>query len=51
MDERLLQYHKKQFEKTYRSTEVFVKWLEDLNYLKKTGKMQICDMACGGGSE
>ena len=43
------EYHVKQMEKPYRSTEVFKKWLVDRHILNYTDKLCICDMACGGG--
>lgn len=43
-------YHRKQYENVYRSTEKFVEWLENLGYLDTEVKQNICDMACGGGA-
>ncbi len=44
------EYHFKQWDKPYRSTEKFVEWLEKLGYLNKEDKLTICDIACGAGS-
>lgn len=43
-------YHKKQVEHPYRSTEVFIEWLEDLHFLNHDENICICDMACGGAN-
>ena len=43
-----LSYHKKQFEKVYRSTELFIEWLS--SFLDKSAGNKICDLACGGGA-
>lgn len=43
-------YHRKQYENVYRSTEKFVDWLENLGYLNTEVTQNICDMACGGGA-
>ena len=43
------EYHEKQVEKPYRSTEVFINWLENMHFLNHDGEFNICDMACGGG--
>lgn len=46
-----LEYHLRQYEKVYRSTEVMVEWLEHLErYLKIDETQVICDMACGCGA-
>lgn len=44
------EYHEKQVEKPYRSTEVFINWLENMHFLNHDGEFNICDMACGGGA-
>ena len=43
-DERMQEYHKGQYEKIYRSTEVFVEWIED--YIRNSKR--VLDIACGG---
>ena len=45
-DERMQVYHKGQYEKIYRSTEVFVEWIKD--YIRNSKR--VLDMACGGGA-
>ena len=45
-----IEYHLRQYEQVYRSTEVMVDWRDGGGYLR-TGKSQnICDMACGCGA-
>lgn len=46
----IYEYHKKQHENVYRSTEIFVDWLVALGYLSERTMQTICDMACGGGA-
>lgn len=44
-------YHVKQYQYIYRSTEVFVDWLENKGFLRGGGvKSCVLDMACGAGS-
>lgn len=43
------EYHIKQYESVYRSTEKFVDWLEVSGYLGVDMPQRICDIACGGG--
>lgn len=43
-------YHIRQYESVYRSTEKFVEWLEKSGYLGVNMPQNICDMACGGGA-
>ena len=46
-----LEYHLRQYENVYRSTEMMVDWLEDIGGVLERGKRQyICDMACGCGA-
>lgn len=45
------EYHIKQYESVYRSTEKFVDWLEVSGYLGVDMPQRICDIACGGGGE
>lgn len=40
------EYHKAQYVKPYRSTEVFVDWIDE----KIENSVTVCDMACGGGA-
>ncbi len=44
------EYHIKQYESVYRSTEKFVDWLEASGYLGVDTPQRICDIACGGGA-
>lgn len=44
------EYHMRQYIQPYRSTEVFIDWLENTGILTKNSKMRICDMACGEGA-
>lgn len=44
------EYHMKQMSQPYRSTEVFINWLEELHFLNHTEQQNVCDMACGGGA-
>lgn len=41
-------YHQRQFEAPYRSTEVFVQWLDEM--FSSCAKKCICDLGCGGGA-
>lgn len=43
-----LDYHDRQYEKPYRSTELFVEWLDDFFDSAKEG--MVCDLACGEGA-
>lgn len=46
------EYHTKQFLQVYRSTEIFVNWLENKGFLCEEGgaKTTVLDMACGAGA-
>lgn len=41
------EYHKRQYEHVYGSTERFVDWLEQLGYLGDEVTQNICDLVCG----
>lgn len=49
MGKEMDEYHKRQMEKPYRSTEVFIEWLVSGGYLQE-GIKSVCDMACGMGA-
>lgn len=49
MNQKAKQYHIRQYQHIYRSTEVFVEWLENKGFFAGK-KNKILDMACGAGA-
>ncbi len=45
-----LDYHVKQMEHIYRSTEIFVNWLEERGIMGNGQQLKVLDMACGTGA-
>ena len=43
-------YHKQQIEHIYRSTEVFIDWLEKYKFIEREKELNVLDMACGCGA-
>jgi len=41
-------YHQKQFDSPYRSTEVFVNWVDEL--IRNSANGNICDLGCWGAN-